>query len=105
MYTCFVYMCETERKSTYLETKKIYIYVFNPENEHRITIQLENVDAQRWKEHASQCVYNAAKLCLDLRKNKTKTKIWQEQAKKKKGAKWSQSKLKKLKRNYRKSRK
>ena len=47
MYTCFVYVCETERKSTYLETKKIYIYVFNPENEHRITIQLENVDAQR----------------------------------------------------------
>ena len=47
MYTCFVYVCETERKSTYLETKKIYIYVFNPENEHRITIQLENVDTQR----------------------------------------------------------
>ena len=24
MYTCFVYMCETERKFMYLETKKIF---------------------------------------------------------------------------------
>ena len=72
LYPCFVYVCETGRKSMYLETKNIYIYIVcNPENEHRIAIQLENVDIQRGKEHESQCVYDAAKLCLDLRKNKT----------------------------------
>ena len=47
------------------------VTVCNPENEHRTAIQLENVDIQRGKEHESQCVYDAAKLCLDLRKNKT----------------------------------
>ena len=27
MYTCFVYMCETERKFMYLETKKIFFLI------------------------------------------------------------------------------
>lgn len=62
----FCVVCETENPCIWKLRR-----VCNPENEHRITIQLENGDIQRGKEHESQCVYAAAKLCLDLRKNKT----------------------------------